>query len=917
MSDPDTPMNDPVEGQPAKRGKSGTESQPQPDKRHMLPGPNQKKLDDERLETERRRRMDAERRCQDAERLYDNNEKIVADANRLEVEAYVKQFEEDCKGFYTTANDELGEKLAHANTVVAEMRALLAMGEAQYREQVQKTAAAEEALIAKQTEYSKEIEAKSAEILALMSKLRVCQGSAAAADEQFPRTAPAIIPRFLTQPTRNKRFTDKVIKTSSTRVPVVPLQPAASGSALPNIPDELLNFDGQNDESVATMAAVVRQVLAEMGFKKGDVIRTRTKAKRPLADMAMAVRAQQSVMTDEHDTLFKRGLREVWRTTHGTATAEDFQTYVPVARRLVEICDEGGQGPGVHDYTLDFSEGYMASLWNKKIVSKLADGFLAARAASVDGWGLPDVSRDYIVGELYGQLRRSQQEWALSRARVVPDQGRHETKAEVLRRNVEYKAKRQAKSNGRTAKQRKFDRRNRTIENVIELKLIKNSPDLPFWRLVHRILHLLDVSGMSSEEGGVRDVGGLVVNVYIVKMCVWRSSTVGDYLRIVDDAGKKMKTTKGWNRIRNGTVGKSAARPGLPRNMYDAKWLEAQHPDYVEELEISKEVFEFMVAATSNILSVKLWMVVLFAKTVLRETVNRYGSGVKKAADVAVPKFVPVSHDLSATVICATQCIITGQRWTASVNHHCAVPQALRYGLATDGREIDCSYLDSLESAAQCIITLQFRLLPPPGIAYFFGGHQRTSCQVWRSVCVHVPQHARDPAQRGGEIRTVTVERIDTECYVKHLLVSCTNADALLYSTWIEAGTDESRNPSWRAYDRRGRESGALRFGLGHDGQADASHRWRHCFCPAPTLLPGGRASPAIAHEKNAYTLLAGCAISRARHAAEDHACSCGGCAPAPAQSKATLCHPEMAKGNREGASFVYSAVRRKQRMRR
>ncbi|KAJ6476781.1 hypothetical protein C8R47DRAFT_1075637 [Mycena vitilis] len=777
MSDPDTPMNDPVEGQPAKRGKSGTESQPQPDKRHMLPGPNQKKLDDERLETERRRRMDAERRCQDAERLYDNNEKIVADANRLEVEAYVKQFEEDCKGFYTTANDELGEKLAHANTVVA---------------------AAEEALIAKQTEYSKEIEAKSAEILALMSKLRVCQGSAAAADEQFPRTAPAIIPRFLTQPTRNKRFTDKVIKTSSTRVPVVPLQPAASGSALPNIPDELLNFDGQNDESVATMAAVVRQVLAEMGFKKGDVIRTRTKAKRPLADMAMAVRAQQSVMTDEHDTLFKRGLREVWRTTHGTATAEDFQTYVPVVRRLVEICDEGGQGPGVHDYTLDFSEGYMASLWNKKIVSKLADGFLAARAASVDGWGLPDVSRDYIVGELYGQLRRSQQEWALSRARVVPDQGRHETKAEVLRRNVEYKAKRQAKSNGRTAKQRKFDRRNRTIENVIELKLIKNSPDLPFWRLVHRILHLLDVSGMSSEEGAVRDVGGLVVNVYIVKMCVWRSSTVGDYLRIVDDAGKKMKTTKGWNRIRNGTVGKSAARPGLPRNMYDAKWLEAQHPDYVEELEISKEVFEFMVAATSNI-----------SGYILR---------------LALPIFWGGINGLRA-----------------------------KSGAAS---------------------------------AFMYYNAQ--------------------------EILHSAVERF------------------VLSPTWIEAGTDESRNPSWRAYDRRGRESGALRVGLGHDGEADASHSWRHCFCPAPTLLPGGRASPAIAHEKNACTpgtrhrcssspdtLLAGCAISRARHAAEDHACSCGGCAPAPAQSKATLCHPEMAKGNREGASFVYSAVRRKQRMRR
>ncbi|KAJ6586085.1 hypothetical protein B0H19DRAFT_1322045 [Mycena capillaripes] len=583
------------------------------DKRRAIVGADRERMDELRsqidylkakLTLEHQRRRDVEKTC--------------TEAVRLETEQYVVQFETACKKYYTDQNDALGLELGKANALVADMRAVLAAGAAEYNAQQERMVrpspisamdefklAAEEAIATQKAAHEKEIAEKSAEIMALMAKLRATSTFTPAAQEAFPGTAPPLIPRFLTAATRKKRVTDKIVKTSSTRIPVIPLQPPPASGAEHQIPDQLGDFDLQNDESVNKMTEIIRQVLAEMGIEGVQVRGAGRKKKRAPAKLSLAVKQQQASMTEEEDLLDKRGLRETWRTTYETASSDDFRAYVPAPAILVEACNDGGAGPAPTDYTLDFGEGYMTSLWNKKIIGKLVQGFFAARAASENGWGLPEVSVAYVEGELYGQLKRSQQAWALWRPRFSLDLGRPETADEATRRADGYRAGRQSRVNGRAGKANKLARRNEIVRKVLEIKMIRQDPDLKLWQFFKTILNLLDLGGMSSEDGGVRDMGGITTNVFIVKLCVWRASTVTDYLRIIDETGSKLKPrSKAFPRVReiNGPQGTSVPPKGLPRKMYDANWLSKMQADYIEELEISEDAFEFMVAATSSII---------------------------------------------------------------------------------------------------------------------------------------------------------------------------------------------------------------------------------------------------------------------------------------------------------------------------
>lgn len=148
-----------------------------------------------------------------------------------------------------------------------------------------------------------------------MAKLRTVPTSTAATPENFPGTSPPLIPRFVSPATRKQRVMDKVVKTSSNRIPVIPLQlPNLAESSSSQIREELETFDPQNDESMARVTNAVRQVLAGMGIVQVDLYGGSKKKKKSArtrgpSQMAAAVRTQQAALTQEQDQLYKvRGI---------------------------------------------------------------------------------------------------------------------------------------------------------------------------------------------------------------------------------------------------------------------------------------------------------------------------------------------------------------------------------------------------------------------------------------------------------------------------------------------------------------------------------------------------------------------------------------------------------------------------------
>ena len=88
---------------------------------------------------------------------------------------------------------------------------------------------------------------------------------------------------------------------------------------------------------------------------------------------------------------------------------DDFFNYVPASNDLVAACCNSGVPPDV--FQLDFGKGWEKSIWNRTILRRIYDDILAVRETE-GGWGLPDVSEDYLLGLLYMQLKRSREVWS-------------------------------------------------------------------------------------------------------------------------------------------------------------------------------------------------------------------------------------------------------------------------------------------------------------------------------------------------------------------------------------------------------------------------------------------------------------------------------------------------------------------------
>lgn len=139
---------------------------------------------------------------------------------------------------------------------------------------------------------------------------------------------------------------------------------------------------------------------------------------------------------------------------------------------------------------------------------------------------------------------------------------------------------------------------------VLILKTRSRDPDLDTWNYFKRLLELLDVDGMSSEEEGTAPVGHQTATVFFVKVCPWRANEITQYLRIIDQTGAVLAhQNRASPRLASETLG-ITIRKGLPRAMYDTLWLAARERDWADfaehTLQVSSETFEFLVLATRS-----------------------------------------------------------------------------------------------------------------------------------------------------------------------------------------------------------------------------------------------------------------------------------------------------------------------------
>ncbi|KAJ7265270.1 hypothetical protein C8J57DRAFT_1511832 [Mycena rebaudengoi] len=275
-------------------------------------------------------------------------------------------------------------------------------------------------------------------------------------------------------------------------------------------------------------------------------------------------------MSPAVDKKFKEAVREVWKTNYDTHTAAEFMTYVPASVNQVAACHHGEYTPADDDFTLDFGPGFMTSLWNRHILNSYTDAFIAAKKAA-GSWSLQD--RNGLGGSPNGWRRKRDTRPA----------------EEVDERVEEWRQRRQLQVNGRTGRQRRYDKRSGAVAMILEIQTVKNAPDVETW-------------GVFQAVGGAPGH-----RRYRVRVCPWRALPITDYLRIIDDAASNFKSKTGAEAFprnrENGPVSRRPAPAGLPRKMYDEAWLaemEKKRPAYFEDLEVSQEAFEYLVAATST-----------------------------------------------------------------------------------------------------------------------------------------------------------------------------------------------------------------------------------------------------------------------------------------------------------------------------
>ncbi|KAK7051770.1 hypothetical protein R3P38DRAFT_2502236 [Favolaschia claudopus] len=260
----------------------------------------------------------------------------------------------------------------------------------------------------------------------------------------------------------------------------------------------------------------------------------------------------------------------------------DFIFHEPATEKEVEDFAADDDATLKH-WQWDFNPGYLTSAWNavqieRVVAAAVKDDEKADRYVSKG-----QIKREFLEIILAEQLERWRGDWKLFQPRWWEAKGRIETKHEAVARGKLMLYMRRMNSKNINAQNRKYLYRRTTLEAVIALKEAENADDLPTWIRLLELLDYLEGEGMSEEEEKPCMIKGQKIKTFKIKLCVWREASVAKYMN-----------------IRTEEIGRRPAPKGLPRSLYDSKWLASQSPKQLMELEVSEDVFALFVAATDR-----------------------------------------------------------------------------------------------------------------------------------------------------------------------------------------------------------------------------------------------------------------------------------------------------------------------------
>lgn len=142
----------------------------------------------------------------------------------------------------------------------------------------------------------------------------------------------------------------------------------------------------------------------------------------------------------------------MWRNVFNCATAADFSSYTPASDADVAACN-AGEDPPADIMQLDFSKGWERSRWNKIILRRIHQLIVATRAEH-GKWEIPDVSEGYLMGQLWGQLKRSREAWVQVQPRFSLESGEIETEDQLAQRIDTQSKRRSHATTSRSRQQR-------------------------------------------------------------------------------------------------------------------------------------------------------------------------------------------------------------------------------------------------------------------------------------------------------------------------------------------------------------------------------------------------------------------------------------------------------------------------------